>query len=213
MSPEDVYVQKVLGHIVRGPVRDQVEAELRGHIADRLERGGSVDEAVRQLGDPRALAESYLAAVPLRRPPHVRRGLAKLVDLAIVLFLPCLVFFTWWTTAAHEESPVWFAYAIAYFVSLGISCWYPILAEYGWGKTLGKRLFGLQVVTEKGARIGIGQAIVRQLPVFFQVFTVDALFALFTNRRQRAFELLSKTRVVDVGEAAEPARAVATAMV
>jgi uncharacterized RDD family membrane protein YckC len=28
------------------------------------------------------------------------------------------------------------------------------------------------------------------------VFAVDALFALFTERHQRAFELLSKTRVV-----------------
>ena len=41
-----------------------------------------------------------------------------------------------------------------------------------------------------------GQAVVRQLPVLFQFFWIDVLFALFTERRQRAFELLSKTRVV-----------------
>ena len=84
---------------------------------------------------------------------------------------------------------------------------------YTSGQRVGKRLFGLQVVTEKGTRIGIGQAIVRQLPIFFQVIFVDALFALFTDRRQRAFEMLSKTRVVDVSEAAQPAPSVATAMV
>jgi hypothetical protein len=39
-------------------------------------------------------------------------------------------------------------------------------------------------------------AIVRQLPVFLQCYWVDVLFAFFTERRQRAFELLSKTRVV-----------------
>ena len=213
MKPEEIYVQQVLGHILRGPVRDQVEAELRGHIADRIERGGSVDDAIRQLGDPGALAESYLAAVPLRNPPHLRRGLAKVIDLVLVFLLPCIVFVTWWTTAAHEESPVWFGFAAAYVITLGFSCWYPILAEYAWGQTLGKRLFGLQVVTEKGARIGIGQAIVRQLPIFLQVFTIDALFALFTDRRQRAFELLSKTRVVDLSEVPQPSGAVATAMV
>jgi hypothetical protein len=41
---------------------------------------------------------------------------------------------------------------------------------------------------------------VRQLAIVFQVFWVDILFALFTDRSQRAFELLSKTRVVDAEE-------------
>lgn len=214
MKPEEIYVQKVLDHILRGPVRDQIEAELRGHIADRVERGGDVEEAIRQLGDPKALAESYLAAVPMRKPPHFRRGLAKIVDLVTVLLLPCIVFLVWWTTAAHKPSePVWIAFASAFVVTLAVSCWYPIVMEYTTGQTLGKRIFGLQVVTEKGARIGIGQAIVRQLPVFFQIFTIDALFALFTDRRQRAFEMLTKTRVVDVSEATQPTGTVATAMV
>ena len=214
MKPEEIYVQEVLRHILRGSVRDQIEAELRGHIADRIERGGSVEDAIRQLGDPKALAESYLSAVPMRKPPHVRRLMAKIVDLVIVFLLPCLVFWVWWTTAAHKESePVWIGFATAYVVSLAFSCWYPILAEYFSGQSLGKRLFGLQVVTEKGARIGLGQAIVRQLPIFLQVFTIDWLFALFTDRRQRAFEMLSKTRVIDVSEAAQPTAAVAPAMV
>jgi uncharacterized RDD family membrane protein YckC len=214
MKPEEIYVQKVLSHILRGPVRDQIEAELRGHIADRIERGGSAEEAIRQLGDPRALAESYLSAVPLRKPPHLRRALAKIVDVVLVLLPPAIVFFTWWVNSAHEPSePVWIAFAAAYLFALGCAGWYPILTEHRYGQTLGKRLFGLQVVTEKGARIGVGQAIVRQLPFFLQVATVDTLFALFTDRRQRAFEMLSKTRVVDVSEAHEATPTVATAMV
>ena len=68
------------------------------------------------------------------------------------------------------------------------------------GQTLGKYLLGLRVVRESGARISIGQAVVRQLPLFFEIFWVDALFALFTDKSQRAFELLSKTRVVRVEE-------------
>jgi uncharacterized RDD family membrane protein YckC len=214
MKPEDVYIQQVLSHILRGPVRDQIEAELRGHIADRVERGSTVEDAIRQMGDPRGLAESYLSAVPMRKPPHVRRLLAKCVDTVIVLLLPCTVFLVWWTTSANRPSqPVWIAFAAGYLFTLGLSLWYPILAEYSSGQTLGKRLFGLRVVTEKGTRIGLGQAIVRYLPVLLQVATVDALFALFTDRRQRAFEMLTKTRVVDVSEASQPRSMVATAVV
>ena len=55
---------------------------------------------------------------------------------------------------------------------------------------------GIRVVSETGARISLGQAIVRQLPMFLQVYWIDAMFALFTDKSQRAFEMLSKTRVV-----------------
>jgi uncharacterized RDD family membrane protein YckC len=73
---------------------------------------------------------------------------------------------------------------------------YPLLAEYRYGKTLGKHWLGLRVVRESGARISFGQSVVRQLPLFLEVFWIDVLFALFTDKHQRAFELLSKTRVV-----------------
>jgi uncharacterized RDD family membrane protein YckC len=55
---------------------------------------------------------------------------------------------------------------------------------------------GLRVVRESGARISFGQSVVRQLPVFLEIFWIDVLFALFTEKHQRAFEILSKTRVV-----------------
>ena len=73
---------------------------------------------------------------------------------------------------------------------------YTIVAEHWLGFTLGKRALGLRVVRESGAPIGLGQSIVRQLPMFLQVYWIDVLFALFTDKNQRAFELLSKTRVV-----------------
>jgi uncharacterized RDD family membrane protein YckC len=73
---------------------------------------------------------------------------------------------------------------------------YTVVAEWQSGQTIGKRLFGTIVVREDGARISGGQAVVRQLPVLCQFYWIDVLFALFTERRQRAFELLSKTRVV-----------------
>ena len=73
---------------------------------------------------------------------------------------------------------------------------YTVVAEWQSGQTIGKRLFGIIVVRENGARISGGQAVVRQLPVLCQFYWIDVLFAFFTERGQRAFELLSKTRVV-----------------
>lgn len=58
---------------------------------------------------------------------------------------------------------------------------------------------GLRVVRESGARISLIQSIVRQLPVLGQIYLIDILFALFTEKNQRAFELASKTRVILIG--------------
>ena len=88
---------------------------------------------------------------------------------------------------------------LAIFLLAVLAPFYTILSEYWASCTLGKWLMGLRVVRESGARIGFGQAIVRQLGAVFQVFVFDCLFALFTEKRQRACELLSKTRVVRMG--------------
>ena len=72
---------------------------------------------------------------------------------------------------------------------------YTIYAEY-FGRTIGKKLMGIRVVRESGTRISLGQGLLRQLPFFAQFFFIDALFVLFTEKGQRAFELITKTRAV-----------------
>ena len=81
---------------------------------------------------------------------------------------------------------------------LGVSAFWggTAWAEYRWGRTPGKRLFGLRVVTESGARLTPGRSAARQLPLLLQLFWIDAALVPFTERRQRAFELLTRTRVV-----------------
>ena len=74
----------------------------------------------------------------------------------------------------------------------------PSWPSTGTGRTLGKRLLGIQVVRESGARISLGQSLLRQLPFVGQFFFIDALFALFTVKKQRAFEMLTRTRAVSV---------------
>ena len=214
MKPEEVFIERVMAKLPAGPLRQQIAMELRSHIADRVERGQSVEEAIRQLGDPGVLAVSYLSAVPLVPAPHLRRAAAKFVDLIIPVSF-CLGMVALYFVIDPEvkvQPPAiprlgldpWFSRQIlisAFFLgTMLLYSAYLMIAEYAVGQTLGKRLFGLRVVTESGTRIGLGQALVRQLPSFLQFFWIDGMFTLFTDRRQRAFEMLSKTRVVEAQE-------------
>jgi uncharacterized RDD family membrane protein YckC len=201
MTTEEQYINRVLENMPRAtPRRTQIALELRGHIAERLAHGHTIDEALRQLGDPMTLAESYLSAVPLISAPFLRRAAAKIID--VLSLLAVLVPILW---LAFQFAGDEFGFPLVIIggvlggtVLFGI---YVVVAEALAGRTLGKRLLGLRVVRESGARISIGQSIVRQLPIFLQVYWIDAMFALFTEKSQRAFELLSKTRVVADQEA------------
>jgi uncharacterized RDD family membrane protein YckC len=199
MSTEESYIDQVMARLPRvAALKSQVAMELRSHIAERVEHGQTVDDALRQLGDPVTLAESYLAAVPLVPATFWRRGVARILDfLAFVCLCAPIVWLLWRT--APLVVPAGFIFPILIIVVvilISAGCLYPLIAEYVWGKTLGKHFMGLRVVRESGGRISFGQSVVRQLPMFLQVFWIDVMFALFTEKHQRAFEVLSKTRVV-----------------
>jgi len=191
----DLYVQSVIDHVpALLPLRGQIAMELRSHIAERMASGQPLDQVLQQLGDPLKLAESYLAAVPLHSAGIGARLAAKAIDVAIVIGVTGATVLLLWAVLPRAVFPWVFAVC-----GLGIALGFPgytVFAEYRRGATLGKRLMGVQVVRESGARISLGQSMLRQLPFFGQFYFIDALFALFTDRRQRAFELLTKTRAV-----------------
>jgi uncharacterized RDD family membrane protein YckC len=194
----DDYIRNVLDQLPHGtPLRAQIEMELRGTIAERIARGEALDLVLRQLGDPVKLAESYLAAEPLVAARAGERIAAKIVDaLAMLVIVGPLAWFVSYLVPGPPQYVALLIFVLlcgGFFLSVG-----TVFVEYASGQTPGKRLLGLRVVTESGRRIGAGQAVVRQLPFLFNVIWVDALFALFTEKSQRAFELLSKTRVVMV---------------
>ena len=177
------------------PQRQQIAVELRSHIAERLAHGHTLDAVLRQLGDPAALADSYLSAEPLVSAPFGSRAVAKLVDGLAILAVVCPI--AW---VVSRLVPAGFGPPVAILLVLiggsllfGV---YTVIAQYRRGQTIGKRLQGIRVVSETGARISLGQAIVRQFSMFLQVYWIDVMFALFTDKGQRAFEMLSKTRVV-----------------
>jgi uncharacterized RDD family membrane protein YckC len=191
----DDYIRNVLNAMPTAtPRRAQIAAELRGHIAERLESGQPLDAVLRGLGAPAQLAASYLSEVPLVNAPLGPRAGAKLVDACLPLAMVIPIAVVGWLVWGNA----FFPFAILITLAGGwLVFWiYTVVAEWHSGQTLGKRLFGMIVVREDGARINGGQAVVRQLPVLFQFYWIDVLFAVFTERSQRAFELLSKTRVV-----------------
>lgn len=189
------YVQSVIDFVASGlPLREQIAMDLRSHIAERLQEGRPLDEVLQQLGDPLTLAESYLAAVPLPAATVGRRLTAKVIDGILVLGPIAAI-----AAAGFMLLPDPAAYVAPIFAPMGgliAFSVYTVTTEYHSGRTLGKRMMGIRVVRESGARIGLGQSFLRQLPFFGGFFFIDALFALFTERRQRAFELLTKTRAV-----------------
>jgi uncharacterized RDD family membrane protein YckC len=198
MNVQEIYISQVLSKLPPGELRHRIALDLRSHIADRVERGQSVEDAIARLGDSGALAESYLSAVPLVPAPHLRRALAKLVDVSLPYAFVAAMALSWFLGFFGSTKSEPLAILCATIVLVGVSLYGVtiMLAESRIGQTFGKRLFGLRVVCESGARISFGQAFLRQLPIFLQIFWIDGLFVLFTDRRQRAFELLSKTRVV-----------------
>jgi uncharacterized RDD family membrane protein YckC len=217
MTTEDGYVNEVLASVPHGATRARIEMDLRAHIAERIEQGQSMAEVMRQFGDPGELAESYLAAVPLVSASFWSRAAAKLMDFLSLGIGLCILF--WGTqlilgamgagilpVSDDAKGPL---VIVACVITLGLLIpGYFVIAEYLTDQTLGKRALGIRVVRESGARISLGQSFVRQLPLIGEFFLLDVLFALFTEKKQRAFELISKTRVVLVEDelTQEPSR-------
>jgi uncharacterized RDD family membrane protein YckC len=202
MTAQERYVQEVISALPRDErLRRQIEMEVRSHIAERMEHGETAEAAMSQLGDPVQLAESYLSAVPLVSASFLSRAGAKILDLVIYLLAVAPVaLMAWFAFEVGGDVLVPLLPRILLVICLILIvpgfCLYTAIAEHRFSTTVGKSLVGLRVVRESGGRIGFGQALVRQLPLFLEVFWIDVLFALFTDKSQRAFEMVSKTRVV-----------------
>ena len=191
----DAYLDQVLDHLPpTTPRREQIALELRGHIEERLAAGEPLADVLNRLGRPATLAASYLSGVALTPADLGARVMAKIIDVGLAFAAAAVLAALAWVSWLPELRGVLIAAAIGV-AAFGFVT-YTILAEWRLGDTVGKRRYGLHVVQESGVRITLGQAVVRQLAVFLQVFWIDAMFVLFTERRQRAFELLSKTCVV-----------------
>jgi uncharacterized RDD family membrane protein YckC len=180
------------------PEREQIVADVRAHIEEETQRGEALDAVLARFGDPADLAASYLSEVPLVSASFWRRAVAMAIDVAIaaVIAIPLAVM----GRVSPGTTLLDLAIIGVFAVTIGFIA-YIVVGESRFGQTLGKHWLNLLVVRESGARISVGQAIVRLLPCVLHIWWIDMIFALFTERRQRAFELLSKTRVVTIDPA------------
>jgi len=177
------------------PEREQIVADVRTHIEEDMQRGEALDAVLTRFGDPANLAASYLSEVPLISASFWRRAVAMAIDVAIpgAIAIPLAVL----GRVSPDTLPLVPAIISLLAVIVGFIA-YIVIGDSRFGQTLGKHWLDLLVVRESGARISVGQAIVRLLPCVLHIWWIDVVFALFTERRQRAFELLSKTRVVTI---------------
>lgn len=207
LHPEvEAYVAEVVKRIPPAVAeRGRIAADVRTHVLERVEAGEPIQEAIRRMGRPEEVARAYLAEIPLPLASVGRRTGAFMIDLGLgaLLVLPLLlvVFGGMLPPLADVEllyTP-WLLVGALFVMAASamlLSVVYFPAAEALFGQTVGKRLLHICVTMESGEHLGWGAAIVRRLPMFLEFFLLDALFALFTRRRQRAFDLVAKTVVV-----------------
>jgi len=199
-TPAQDYIDDVLACVPFAEQRQRIEMELHSRLDPRI----SIEQATATYGYPRDVAEFYLASVQLESAPFFRRLVAAMIDIPSVMASGILMFYFLWKV-------IWFgdqsfiasilvgnplAIALCFLTVFLMSPLYYVIAETWTSQTVGKAIMGLRTVRESGARITVWQAIVRQVPLFFSFYVLDAAFALFTTKKQRLFELISKTRVV-----------------
>lgn len=217
----DEYVRAVDQQLPRWlPERRSLVADVRSHLADRLETGASEAELTAQLEPPADYAAALVAHLRFEPAPHGRRIGAFLIDAALGIPVVIIVFLAmslimgvfvngwpadmprlWWHAVGPMITSSLLLLLVAIAGTLAASAlvmsivYFPVV-EAVWGTTVGKKLMGLGVIAENGMRVGWLKAIVRRIPFYFEFFLLDAVFALFTRRRQRAFDLVSRTLVV-----------------
>jgi uncharacterized RDD family membrane protein YckC len=189
------YVRQVMKRLPRTlPARSRIEADLRLHLSDLVAEERSMAAVVERMGPPEQVAADFLGQVPLAPAPHGRRFLAFGVDLALVaaLLVPPSLAAVPWLRGLPLDTVITLATVGG---GLGMFLYY-VVPEAIFGRTLGKTLAGICVVREDGSSVGWWPALLRRIPFIGNFFPIDALFVLFTERRQRAFDKVAGTLVI-----------------
>ena len=222
MNAVDQYARQVMDYIPPAhPERGRIELDLRAHVEETVTAmENSPSAAFERMGEPRQMALGYLAEIPMHYAGVGRRVVAFVIDILLgfaifggVAAVGVLLFglAAVGTEAVQESvtgggsggpSDLTFAVlavpVIVFMVGLALLsiAYFPVL-EWRFGQTLGKYLLGIHVVREDGLRPRLSATIVRRIPFFLEFFWIDAIVAFFTERKQRAFDLVARTVVVE----------------
>jgi uncharacterized RDD family membrane protein YckC len=141
------------------------------------------------------------------------RGLARLIDAfvqAVLAFIGLMV--VGLTAAVAERVAPGLVVALAFVLVFGVLFGYPIALEAFWnGRTVGKAVLGLRVVTREGAPIRLRHAAIRAVLAIVEVLGLPFVAVLATAlspANQRVGDLTAGTIVVRERAASRSAVAV-----
>ena len=202
MSPVDRYIEEVMRNVFATPEdRQRLETDLRSHFSEAEAEGRDPREIIDGLGTPEEVAAAFNAEREFRYAGFWQRLVAFFGDIGVLTFLAIPVLGVGMFLGVLGENPgqaaiAWIVFCVLVILALGgVFIFYFPLLESHYGKTLGKHLMGIRVLRENGAPIGLGQAFVRRLSLFFEMLWIDALFIPFTEKKQRALDIIAKTVV------------------
>jgi uncharacterized RDD family membrane protein YckC len=200
----DTYVRDFGRWTVGSPEhRDAVVRELQAHLQEAQE-AGLLEQTLERLGSPREAARVFSEGHPLRPAPLRWRVPAAVADLLPLAAL--LIAATW----QHWPGPDPLVLTRLALIGLAVLWWNLVLplAEWRTGRTPGKGMFGLRVVSDDGTAISLGQAFLRRVPTFlaFPLLVVDLPVALYDERHRRAFDRVAGTVVVTDREGGQAAQ-------
>lgn len=134
-----------------------------------------------------------------------RRLFAGVLDWLIVNIVAAPFSWTSWDYVWNESKNGWERFPVEHtFVAGLVAFLYFWLLHAFWnGQTLGKKLFGIRVVSEYGGRIGVGQTAVRQAVATVLEWLccvgllLDLAWILFDPRKQALHDKAARTVVVN----------------
>ncbi|MBU0692264.1 RDD family protein [bacterium] len=222
MTMRDSYLADVAKHITaHREQKEQFINDLRAHFEEGQAAGDSDMAVIDRLGQAEDVAAEFMTNIQIKLAGFWERTLAFLVDMAlciytmvfmygIVLGVPYMIFGGFSSESLLKLAEDVFTLKMLgsltiilipmlILVVLGTGAlfllYFPIL-EAQFGQTLGKRLLGLRVLKERKTAIGMKEAFLRRLSYYVEILALDALFIPFTDKKQRAFDIVAKTIVV-----------------
>ena len=202
MKPADRYIDDVLSHVFATTEdRERLEADLRSHFTEGEGEGRTPRQVIEGLGTPEEVAAAFNAERVFQYASFWQRLVAFFGDAGLLMCLIVPVLSLGLMAGVVGEEPgdialVWLIpFGLLFLAILGLGIFYFPLLEAHYGKTLGKYLMRIRVVRESGSSIGLGQAFVRRLSFYFDMLWIDALFIFFTDKNQRALDIVAKTVV------------------
>jgi len=143
-----------------------------------------------------ATPDGVVFDLPLAGP--VARGAAVFIDFIIIIAMVNMVQIILAPLVVLLPD---IGYGLSILIFFTIQLFYSITLEWFWGgRTVGKRLFHLRVIDDRGLRLSPGQVILRNLMRFIDClpacYLVGGIASFFNRRYQRLGDLAAGTVVI-----------------